>query len=419
MARFVVVDRSGHHRLDGARPRREAGAARARLPRVRAALPAAGLGRARPRGDLAVGARRARRRAARLGRRVDAARSSAIGITNQRETTLVWDRATGKPSTTRSSGRTGAPPTSARAEGGGHEDEFSSATGLVLDPYFSGTKLQWLLDNVDGLRARAERGELCFGTVDSYLVWRLTGGAVHVTDVTNASRTLLFDLHTLAVERAAAASCSKVPRALLPDVRGSSERYGETRGVPGLPDGIPICRHRRRSAGGAVRPGLLRRRRRQVHVRHRRVHADEHRRTRRAVAERPAHDGRAGSSATRSSTRSRARRSSPAPWCSGCATGSASSRRRARSRRWRASVPDSGGVVVVPALAGLGAPHWRPEARGIITGLTRGTTQAHLARATLEGIALQIADLLGAMQADAGVPLRALKVDGGAAPTIC
>ena len=184
---------------------------------------------------------RARRRAARLRRDVDAAQVVAIGITNQRETTLVWERATGKPlhnAIVWQDRRTAD--ICAELKAAGLEDEFKRATGLVLDPYFSGTKLQWLLDNVDGLRARAERGEVCFGTVDSYLVWRLTGGAAHVTDVSNASRTLLFDLHTLEWS-ARLCDLLKVPRAILPDVRGSSERYGETRGVPGLPDGIPVC----------------------------------------------------------------------------------------------------------------------------------------------------------------------------------
>ncbi|HEY1584737.1 MAG TPA: FGGY family carbohydrate kinase, partial [Polyangia bacterium] len=174
------------------------------------------------------------------GSDVDAAQVVAIGITNQRETTLVWDRATGKPlhnAIVWQDRRTAD--ICAKMKAAWLEDEFKRATGLVLDPYFSGTKLQWLLDNVDGLRARADRGEVCFGTVDSYLVWRLTGGAAHVTDVSNASRTLLFDLHTLDWS-ARLCDLLKVPRAILPDVRGSSERYGETRGVPGLRDGIMV-----------------------------------------------------------------------------------------------------------------------------------------------------------------------------------
>ena len=348
------------------------------------------------------------------GADVDAAQVAAIGITNQRETTLVWERATGKPlhrAIVWQDRRTAD--ICATLKAAWLEDEFKRATGLVLDPYFSGTKLQWLLDNVDGLRARAERGEVCFGTVDSYLVWRLTGGAAHVTDVSNASRTLLFDLHTLRLERAAVRALESAARdaarraRLVGALRRDARRARAARRDPGL-------RHRRRSAGGAVRAGLLRRRRRQVHVRHRRVHADEHGQTRGAVATTGCSRRSGGSWATRSSTRSRARRSSPAPWCSGCATGSASSRSareiEALARRCRTRAASSS----CRRWPGLGAPHWRPEARGIITGLTRGTTKAHLARAVLEGIALQIADLLGAMQADAGVPVRALKVDGGA-----
>ena len=341
----------------------------------------------------------------------------AIGITNQRETTLVWERATGKPlhnAIVWQDRRTAD--ICARMKAAWLEDEFSSATGLVLDPYFSGTKLQWLLDNVDGLRARAERGEVCFGTVDSYLVWRLTGGAAHVTDVSNASRTLLFDLHTLDWERRGCCDAARACRAPCCPTCAARRRASTARraACPGCPTAS-----RSRGIAGDQQAALFGQACFAV---------GDAKCTygtgafmlmntgdaRGAVAERPAHHRRL-EARRRGGLRARGldvhRRRD----------GAVAARRarhhrdrRARSRRWRASVPDSGGVVAVPALAGLGAPHWRPEARGLISGLTRGTTKAHLARAVLEGIALQIGDLLGAMQADAGVPVRALKVDGGA-----
>src|SRR5262249_25243358 len=177
---------------------------------------------------------------------VEGKRIAAIGITNQRETTLVWERATGRPihrAIVWQDRRTA--PLCAELRKGGHEAEVKATTGLVLDPYFSGTKLAWILDHVEGARARAERGELAFGTVDSYLVWRLSGDAaggapVHATDVTNASRTLLMSLATLDWDEAMLA-LFRVPRAVLPAITGSAERIAVTRGFPGLPDGIPIA----------------------------------------------------------------------------------------------------------------------------------------------------------------------------------
>ncbi len=345
---------------------------------------------------------------------IEAAQIAAVGITNQRETTLVWDRKTGKPlhhAIVWQDRRTAE--MCAKLKAAGLEQEFQTRTGLVLDPYFSGTKLKWLLDNVGGLGAHAERGEVCFGTVDSYLVWRLTGGAVHVTDVSNASRTLLFDVHELAWSDRLL-ELLRVPRSMLPEVRGSAEIYGLTRGVAGLPDGVPVAGiagdqqaalfGQMCFAGGDAKctygtgAFML-------------MNTGE-----KAV---PSKNGllttvgwKIGERVTYALEGSTFIAGAMVQWLRD-GLGVIESARDIEALA--ASVPDSGGVTVVPALAGLGAPHWRPDARGLISGLTRGTTKAHLARAVLEGIALQIADLLGAMQADSGISLKELKVDGGAA----
>jgi glycerol kinase len=347
------------------------------------------------------------------GASVEAAEIVAIGITNQRETTIVWERATGKPlhnAIVWQDRRTAD--ICANMKEAGLEDEIRRATGLVLDPYFSGTKLQWLLENVPGLRARAHKGEVCFGTVDSYLVWRLTGGAAHVTDVSNASRTLLFDLHALDWS-GRLCDLLKVPRSVLPEVRASAEHYGETRGVPGLRDGIRVC-----GMAGDQQAALFG----QACF---------------AVGDVKCTYGTGAFMLMNTGNRAVPSKSgllTTVGWKLGKEVvyalegstfiagamvqwlrdglGIITSAREIEALA--ASVPDSGGVIAVPALSGLGAPHWRPEARGLISGITRGTTRAHIARAVLEGIALQIADLLGAMQTDAGIPVRVVKVDGGA-----
>ncbi|RMH43049.1 MAG: glycerol kinase [Deltaproteobacteria bacterium] len=338
---------------------------------------------------------------------------AAIGITNQRETTLLWDRATGEPVRTAivwQDRRTAD--LCADLKAAGHEQRVRATTGLVLDPYFSGTKLKWMLDQDADLRARAARGDLAFGTVDSYLVYRLTGGA-HVTDVSNASRTLLFGLESLAWDDDMLALFD-VPRAVLPEVRGSAEVYGHTRGVPGVPDGVPVSgmagdQQAALFGQACVSPGdakctygtgafiLMNTGGQPVASRHGLLTTVAWK-----VADEVAYalEGSA--------------------FIAGAAVqwlrdGLGLIERAADIEALAASVPDSGGVVVVPAFAGLGAPHWRPDARGLITGLTRGTTAAHIARATLEGIALQNYDILQAMQQDSGRTLTSLKVDGGAA----
>jgi glycerol kinase len=339
---------------------------------------------------------------------------AAIGITNQRETTILWERSSGRPvapAIVWQDRRTASACEELRKQG--HEPRIREATGLLLDPYFSGTKITWLLDHHAGLRERAARGEIAFGTVDSYLLWRLSGGQVHVTDVTNASRTLLFDLHRLDWSDELC-DLFRVPRALLPAVRPSQGKLAATRGVPGLADGIPVMgvagdQQAALFGQGCVTPGdakctygtgafLLMN-----------------------VGERP--------------IISRNRLVGTVAWTIAGKTSYAlegSVFVAGALVQWlrdglgiigaardieplAASVPDTGGVIIVPALSGLGAPHWRPEARGLITGLTRGTTRAHLARAALEAIALQVAELVQAMVDDAGRPMRSLRVDGGAA----
>ncbi len=343
---------------------------------------------------------------------------AGIGITNQRETTVLWDRATGRPvhrAIVWQDRRTADD--CARLKAAGAEAEVRRKTGLVLDPYFSGTKLTWLLRHRPELRGAAETGALAFGTVDSYLVWRLSGGraqagAAHVTDPSNASRTLMFDLHTMAWD-GALCDALEVPQALLPEVRSSSELYARTKDVPGLPDGIPVAgiagdqqaalfgqacfsAGQAKCTYGTGAFLLLNTGPEPVASRHRllttvawRIGAETH----------YALEGSA--------------------FIAGAAVqwlrdGLGIIERSAQVEELARSVPDSGGVVFVPALAGLGAPHWRPEARGLISGITRGTTAGHLARATLEGIGFLVHDLAEAMRKDLGRELADLRVDGGA-----
>ena len=338
---------------------------------------------------------------------------AAIGITNQRETTVLWDRATGTPvhrAIVWQDRRTAAH--CARLLADGHADAVRARTGLPIDPYFSATKIAWLLDQ-GGLRARAERGELAFGTIDTFLLHRLTGGAVHATEPSNASRTLLLDLHTLTWSDELC-TLFAVPRALLPELQPSAGVFGHTRGVPGLRDGIPIAgiagdQQAALFGQACFAPGdakctfgtgafLL------LHTGAQPV-ASQHGLVSTVAWQIPGEVAYAleGSAFVAGAA---------VQWLR---DGLGLIERSEDIEALAASVPDAGGVVVVPGLAGLGAPHWRPEARGLVCGLTRGTTKAHLARALLEGIALQNVDILDAMQRDAGQPLRELKVDGGAA----
>jgi len=341
-----------------------------------------------------------------------AADIAAIGITSQRETTIVWDRVTGWPVANAivwQDRRTGEACAALRAAG--LEPLFRERTGLVLDPYFSGTKLRWILDTVPDARARAEAGDLLFGTVDSWLAWKLTGGRAHVTDASNASRTLMYDIVAGAWSDDLLAALD-VPRAMLPRVVATGGVFGET--VPEL-FGVPIpiagmAGDQQAALFGqrCVRPGQVKNTYGTgcfmlMHT------GDRLPRSRHALLSTVAWT-RAGSTeyALEGSVFVAG---AVVQWLrDGLGIIASASEVESLAR----SVPDNGGVHFVPAFTGLGAPHWQPEARGTLSGLSRGSTRGHVARAALEGIAFQTADILACMQADAGVPLRELRVDGGA-----
>jgi glycerol kinase len=341
-----------------------------------------------------------------------AADIAAIGITNQRETTIVWDRNTGKPihnAIVWQDRRTAGVCDRLKAEG--LEPLFRARTGLVLDAYFSGTKLAWILDNVPGARTRAEAGELAFGTVDSWLVWNLTRGERHVTDASNASRTLLFNIHegkwdTELLE------ILRIPRAILPEVVASSEVYGET-AARFLASAIPIAGiagDQQAALFGQLcdRPGMVKNTYGTgcfmlMHTGERPVESQRNLLTTVAC--------RMGGRTEYALEGSVFVGGAAVQWLR---DGLGIIRSSAEVEALAASVPDNGGVYLVPAFVGLGAPHWDPYARGALFGLTRGSTAGHIARATLESIAFQTADLLEAMEKDSGIPLAELRVDGGA-----
>ncbi len=342
----------------------------------------------------------------------------AVGITNQRETVVLWERSSGKPihraivwQDRRTAQRC------AELKAAGHEDRVRDVTGLVLDPYFSGTKVEWLLDNVPGARKRAEAGELAFGTIDSYLVYRLGGGAAHdaphVTDVTNASRTLFMDLASRTWHQGMCELLG-VPAKVLPKIVPSAGAIGRTRAMPGLPDGVPVA-----GMAGDQQAALFG----QACF---------------SPGEAKCTYGTGAFVLVNSGPRpvkSRFGLVSTMGWQIGdevvyalegsCFIAGAAVQwlrdglgiieSAAEVEALARSVESSDGVTFVPALAGLGAPYWDPEARGLITGLTRGTTRAHIARATLEAIAFQVNDLVQAMSDDLDKPVRKMRVDGGAA----
>ncbi|HTJ78362.1 MAG TPA: glycerol kinase GlpK [Rariglobus sp.] len=341
---------------------------------------------------------------------------AAVGVTNQRETTVVWDRETGEPvynAIVWQDRRTAD--YCAQLKRDGVEPMVAEKTGLRLDPYFSGTKLRWILENVPGVRARAEQGKLCFGTIDTWLVWQLTGGMAHLTDASNASRTLLCNIHTGDWDDDLL-KLFAIPRALLPEIKSSSEIYGHV--AADLP------------AAGAPIAGI-------------------------------AGDQQAALFGQACFTPGMAKNT----YGTGCFllmnTGEkpvVSKNNLLTTIAWRidgkieyalegsvfiggavvqwlrdelqlvrdvdelntlaASVPDAGGLVLVPAFAGLGAPHWDPYARGTLVGITRGTNRAHFCRAALESIAFQSADLIACMEKDSGLPLKELRVDGGASRSL-
>jgi glycerol kinase len=349
-----------------------------------------------------------------LGRAgLSAADIAAIGVTNQRETTVVWDRATGKPVTNAIvwQSRVSAPICEALKRDG-LEETFRRKTGLVLDPYFSGTKLKHLLDGMPGLRARAERGEVLFGTVESFLIWRLTGGRAHVTDVSNASRTLLFNIHTLEWDDELLRLLG-IPPAMLPSVKGSSERYGDTEASL-LGRAVPIT-----GAAGDQQAALF----------GQACFAPGSAKNTygtgcfmllntgtRAV---PSANGLLTTVAWRIG-REVTYALEGAVFIAGAAVqwvrdGLEAIQSSAEVERLAATVDDAEGVYLVPAFVGLGAPYWDPYARGLIIGLTRNTRMGHIARATVDSMAYQTRDVLELMQQEADLQLSALKVDGGAA----
>jgi glycerol kinase len=335
----------------------------------------------------------------------------AVGITNQRETTLLWDRQTGEPlhnAIVWQDRRTA--PLCRELREAGAESLVRERTGLVIDPYFSGTKLAWLLENVAGARARAERGELAFGTVDTWLVWHLTGNRTHVTDPTNAARTMLFNIQTGDWDEELL-RLLRVPRALLPDVHPSAHAFGmlpaSVLGEPLIIGGIAGDQQAALFGQGCHRKGMAKNTYGTgcfmlLHTGDRVVQSQ---------------NGLVSTACAQVRGREYALEGSV--FVAGAVVqwlrdelGFFSSSREIEALA--NSVLDSGGVFLVPAFTGLGAPYWDPHARGTLVGLTRGTSKAHIARAALEAIAYQSAEVLEAMQKDAGEPLSELRVDGGA-----
>jgi glycerol kinase len=340
---------------------------------------------------------------------------SAVGVTNQRETTLVWDRATRKPidlAIVWQCRRT-ADVCDALKRDRRTVERVRERTGLVIDAYFSATKIAWLLDHVAGARQRAEKGELAFGTIDSFLVSELTGGAVHVTDVSNASRTLLMNL-ARAEWDPELLHLFQVPPQVLPKIVGNAEVVGRTRGVRFLPDGVPIAGMAGDQQAALFGQGCFREGDAKctygtgafalMNVGERPLLSDH------GLVATAA--WRIGGKLTYALEGSAFIAGAAVQWLRD-GLGIISTAKEIEGLATKVS--SSEGVVFVPALAGLGAPHWDPDARGTISGITRGTTAAHLARATLEGIAFEVRDLLEAMMRDARRPMKMLRVDGGAA----
>jgi glycerol kinase len=349
-----------------------------------------------------------------------AERIAAIGITNQRETTIVWDRATGEPIADAVVWQSRiTAPACERMRAAGHEALFRERTGLPLDPYFSGPKVAHILDSVPGARSRAERGDLAFGTVDSFLLWRLTGGsasrgAVHATDVSNASRTLLFDIHRLAWDEELLQIVG-VPAAVLPEVRATSGLFGQT--APelfGRPIPITALAGDQQAATfgqACFEPGQAKNTYGTGAFLLLNTGADARRSANgllTTIGWQLAH----GEPATYAVEGSVFSAGSAVQWLR---DGLGAIQAAADVEALAASVAETGGVYLVPAFTGLGAPYWDPSARGTIVGLTRGTGLPEIARATLESIAFQVSDVLEAETADAGSRLGVLRVDGGAA----
>ncbi|HQV30943.1 MAG TPA: glycerol kinase GlpK [Calditrichia bacterium] len=343
---------------------------------------------------------------------IRAADLAAIGITNQRETTLVWDRRTGQPlynAIVWQDRRTADICEQLRRQGA--EELFRDKTGLVLDPYFSGTKVKWILDHIPDARARARRGELAFGTVDSWLIWQITGGKKHLTDVSNAARTLLFNIHSGEWDEDLL-TLLDIPRELLPEVRSSSEVYCHSR--PDFLDGaVPvsgIAGDQQAALFGQIchRPGMVKNTYGtgcfMVMFTGEQAITSRNNLLTTIAWER---DGRKTFALEGSVFVAGA----VVQWLR---DGLGIIRSSGEIEALAAGVDNSDGVFFVPAFTGLGAPYWDPHARGTITGMTRGTTRAHIARAALDSIAHQTVDVLKAMEADAGMAISELRTDGGA-----
>jgi glycerol kinase len=336
---------------------------------------------------------------------------AAIGITNQRETTVVWNKHTGKPvynAIVWQDRRTADYCAKLKAEG--LEAKFTEKTGLRLDPYFSGTKLRWILKHVDGVRAGAEAGDLLFGTIDSWLVWKLSGGKIHVTDATNASRTLLFNIHEGDWDDELLEILG-IPRIMLPEVKGSSEIYGHTtKDVPIA--GIAGDQHAALFGQACFEPGMAKNTYGTgcfllMNTGDKAIASKNNLLTTVAwkigdVTEYALEGSIFMGGAVVQWLRDELKLVSSAEECS----------------RLAASVPDAGGMYLVPAFAGLGAPYWDPYARGACVGMTRGTNREHFCRAALEAIAYQSAELAECMTRDSGIAIKELRVDGGASRSL-
>ena len=347
---------------------------------------------------------------------ITAAQVRAVGITNQRETTVVWNRHTGQPiynAIVWQDRR--AEPACAALRAQGMAPVIQQKTGLLVDAYFSGTKLQWILDKVDGARAQAQAGDLLFGTVDAWLLWKLTGGAVHATDVSNAARTMLFNVHDNTWDTELLEAL-RIPASLMPQVHASASLFGEVQAAHlghALPVGGMAGDQQSALFGQAC------------------FSAGMAKNTYGTGCFMLMHTGAQFQTSANGLITTSAAQASAVPefalegsvFVGGAVVqwlrdGLGAIQSSAEVQALAESVPDNGGVMVVPAFTGLGAPYWNPEARGTITGLTRGSTRAHIARAALESIAFQSAALLLAMARDAqaagAAPLRELRVDGGA-----
>jgi glycerol kinase len=339
---------------------------------------------------------------------------AAIGITNQRETAIVWDRATSEPiynAIVWQDRRTAALCDKLRHDG--HAEMIQQKTGLLPDAYFSATKVRWILDNIEGARERADRGELAFGTVDSWLIWKLTNGERHVTDVTNASRTMIFNIHTLAWDDELL-KLLDIPKSMLPEVVPSSGVCATTSNVLHGIEIAGIAGDQQAALFGQMctQPGMVKctfgtGSFMLLHIGETPTASKNQLLT--TIAWQLS--GKHGNKVEYALEGSMMMAGAVVQWLRDELQ---IIRTSAEVEALAASVPDTGGVYLVPAFSGLGAPHWDQRARGAIVGMTRGTNRAHIARAALEGIALQVTDVLEAMQADSGLSLQELRVDGGA-----